>query len=259
MDRGNGKLELIDSFVKTFFGMDINDFVSSSDWVESQTICNHLIQNTLSENERRYIEEKIGHLDTFRDSRSSINYARELVLGWIVEDCLIGAINACGFKCESFGGDRIRELISNSENITGSSDLKVEVIEGKSVLIEVTTDYTAYWKRNGVMDLRNDKYNNIVKEDGCVLGIDFRQGEFCFFHILQTPATYLEEHPVWKKPAYEISIKGVPFRTIKNFKKFMKKMLLKGKKKFAPTMVETLVVRPQKSNTIDAWLTFKRR
>lgn len=175
------KADLITSFLEHFSNATIEEFITASEWSESDAICINLLYNSLSKNDRRYIEEKIGHLDTFRDSRSSIDYARELVLGWIVEDCLINAVNECGFPCESFGGDRLREFISNSDNITGASDLSVEVAKGKEVLIEVTSDFTAYWKRNGVMDLRNDKYHNILEQDGYILGIDFQHNEFCFF------------------------------------------------------------------------------
>jgi hypothetical protein len=229
------KYKLIQAFITSIYGYSVKEFIKKQDWNEPLDLCCKLFSGEeLSDSENDYVHRKMGHLTSFRDRRTATQYAKELVMNWIIEDHIISVIEGCGYSCGSYGSDYKREFLSDDRTITGKSDIEVEISANHRILIELVSDYNAYWERNS-MDLRHDKYANIYKENGFILGIDFKNFRFCLFHISQAGKCYKREHPIWNKVVTTIGLESVQFVGMEKFrvavKNLLDRLVLKSTKK----------------------------
>lgn len=67
-----------------------------------------------------------------------------------------------GIIIKSSGSDKERVILSN-KNVSSSSDFHV-LLDGNIVSLELMSDYTGYWSKEGQIDLRDSKFNKMKKE-----------------------------------------------------------------------------------------------
>ena len=146
------------------------------------------------------------------DQRDPFEYAQDLVANWLFEDWLVFGLRKNRTTIILNGADRKREILPN-EKVGGHSDTVV-VIGGQRRGMEITTNFTGYWKREMKVDLRDNKYNNLV-DHGCLLcGIDMLNKEFFILDMgsKSVKATYEAEHAAWgRKPCYSVLLKEEDF------------------------------------------------
>ena len=139
-----------------------------------------------------------------KDSRTYIKYAQDLVASWVFEDDLMSQLAAGGLIIQGAGADKERKILSRAK-VSAGSDFLVSW-QGKQVLLELMSDYSGYWKRNGYLDLRDSKYNKLKNSSSLFLGISTQDQKFLFLDFsTDIDATFVEHHPPYGfKPAYQV-------------------------------------------------------
>lgn len=114
-----------------------------------------------------YLKTKTN-LSHFKDKRTNIEYAIDLVLGWLSEDSIICHLKKGGIKCKLGGRDRYREFLSFRE-ISTQPDITIEANK-KMISLEIMNDWNDYWIKKNMIDLRDNKYNKLKQEKSLFLG-----------------------------------------------------------------------------------------
>lgn len=111
-----------------------------------------------------------------RDARTAIEYGRDLVASWLFEDFLTENLAKAGIKIEAAGADKDREILLNTK-VSASSDFIV-TNDGKKRFLELMSDYTGYWARNGKMELRDSKFKRLRELNSLFLGVSAVDNKF---------------------------------------------------------------------------------
>ena len=185
------------------------NFVNSS-ISKKKTFLQILKDKSISKEFSEYANLRLGNSDlaTHRDFRSSVEYATELITGWIVEDAFVKWLEGLGLECELRGNDSSRELLASGSMISTKPDIH---LTKSNRFIELIADYHDYWHKNRRCHLRNDKYRNLVEEQAVLIGIsqhgihliDFNDSEV--LSRIEQLAVHISKHkPYGNKPAWEI-------------------------------------------------------
>lgn len=144
------------------------------------------------------------------DERDAFAYARDLVACWIYESYMRFLLSRVGIRMDFAGSDKSRTILP-SLGVSNDSDYVWHLPDGENRNVELVCDFGGYWGRKGVMHLRDNKYIHLAENASILMGID------CINHKVylidfshgkeNVPARYLEKHPYWHKPAYEIDLK----------------------------------------------------
>jgi hypothetical protein len=204
------KVSSVENFIKANFGVSLCDFIRQRKWKENTELCARVVGDNLSAEDIAYLNQKLGRLAHLRDRRTTLEYACDLVLGWTIEDAILVILSErLNAECELQSADRERQFLPKPK---ATSDIGVKIAPGRVILLEVVKDFTGYWAKKGWVDLRDQKYKNLVGEDGVLLGIDFVRMKFFAVRIAETQATYRPSHPEFGgKPVYSISLREMPF------------------------------------------------
>jgi hypothetical protein len=148
--------------------------------------------------------ESCGHQ---RDGRTKEQYAKDLIASWIFEDIFLKKLKTAKLNINLNGADKEREILSTSQTQT-TSDYIIKK-DDKEINIELMCSYTNYWKNTKKIDLRDNKYNTMASKEVLLLCIDMYNKEFFIIDIKNSNATFLQQHPIWKKPAYSINLNSI--------------------------------------------------
>lgn len=156
-------------------GSSVNDVVASygatrfpDSNLEKKEAFKQVIAKELSPSVHEYFTEKCS-LTYHRDRRQPHEYAVDLVLGWIIEDAVVRAIERSGKLVVLHGHDRYREFLS-AKKISTQPDM---IVQGRTSnrLLEIFSDWKDTWKKRGHADLRDRKYERLVAEQALLFGI----------------------------------------------------------------------------------------
>jgi hypothetical protein len=123
----------------------------------------------LTQMEHDYLAVKCGGLRWFKDRRSGVEYAIDLLIGWISEDALMLWFDETDILAVLSGRDRYREFL-NARQISTQPDIEIGTGPNRRKL-EYMNDWTGYWGRSNTLDLRDNKYNRLLEECSIFLGI----------------------------------------------------------------------------------------
>ncbi len=125
----------------------------------------------LSQNSESLITERCK-FDFHRDSRSSIEYALDLVFGWLSEDLVLQVLRKNDISVKLAGEDQHREFLPSNE-IGTSSDLSIE-IDGKIRQLEIVFSWNNYWTTSDSWDIRASKFQHLTRQgiESLCLGIE---------------------------------------------------------------------------------------
>lgn len=144
------------------------------------------------------------------DKRTSNEYIKELIYGWIIEDFLIHYLSGENISLEKNGSDKERKVLRNSQ-VTSSEDIYCK-INNKPTYIEVISDFKSFWKKTGKAHLRQKKLPNLLKrskkEDVYILFVDIENKKMGLLKIdSNTMYKYIDSHPSYGgKEVYEITV-----------------------------------------------------
>jgi len=115
------------------------------------------------------ILSEVGNIGFNRDSRSAAAYALDLIYGWIVEDIVIAYLKSNGFTVTKTGADNDRRFLKGGAI---KSDLDIEIVlNGKAVKYDIYFDANGYWAKYDKIDIRESKWNTLVKQNASMLCI----------------------------------------------------------------------------------------
>lgn len=139
------------------------------------------------------------------DGREPIEYARDLVASWVVEDYFLHLLTEAGCQAAVAGADRNRAVLPCCQ--TGADcDFQVR-LDGQTFHVEFLCDYTGYWRRTGHVDLRDGKYKKLRSQQALALGVDAQQRQAILLDFRQNVpgVRRVEAHkPYGGKPAYMV-------------------------------------------------------
>lgn len=149
-----------------------------------------------------------------RDKRTPMEYGRDLVASWLFEDFLINGLKDRGLDIEGNGADKNREILGKY-SVSSSSDCIVRN-GNSSVGVEIINDYNGWWNYARKIDLRDRKYEEIVKSKSVLLCISNTDGRYMLFRdIKDLPMKYIPEHkPYGGKPAYSLDISNCEMKKL---------------------------------------------
>lgn len=153
----------------------------------------------------------------------------DLVASWIFEDSLVRALSDGGLQSSLTGADRNRRLLPSS-NVSASCDSMI-TCAGKSRSLEIMCDYTGHWERTGKIDLRDDKFQKLARENALFLGICTKSRKYVLLDFTTPPAaTFIPQHiPYGSKPVQSIEVDP------KAMKKFLMPPLIADLKRMLQT------------------------
>ena len=201
--------------------MDLKKFLSLKNWDEDISLCMDIFDDSVTIQDEEYIESVLGYARHRRDKRSSLEYACDLMVGWIIEDCVVDILNEMGYNTSLNGADRNRKLLLDP---TADSDLKI-TIHGEEVLIESVNDFTGYWKKTKHVPLRDNKYLHLKQENSLLFGIDYVNNLFFMLNVQEREANYIKYHRPFSKPAYAILITDDDFYNLNEVEFVFSKIL----------------------------------
>jgi len=139
-----------------------------------------------------------------KDGRTYIEYGQDLVASWLFEDSLVDGLRSAGIAISFTGTDRLREIL-NTKQVSSSSDCIILHNE-KSRPLELMSSYTDYWQKKGKLELRDDKYSEMVKTQSLLLGIETASNQYIILDFKNNiKAKFIKSHkPYGYKPAYSI-------------------------------------------------------
>ena len=163
-----------------------------------------------------------------RDTRSPMEYARDLVSSWIFEDYLVHEFNTLGYNLYLSGKDKERVILP--ENKVGSDNDVIFEYDNFELKVEIMNDYSNYWQRSNTLDLRDNKFNKLLQTDSVLLAISLKSRTYAVIPINKDlEYKYIPSHRFYGyKPAYQINLKNIRFYKfdvadiIENLKDFIK-------------------------------------
>ncbi|MBR5504343.1 MAG: topoisomerase DNA-binding C4 zinc finger domain-containing protein [Methanobrevibacter sp.] len=220
-EKYKSKVKLAKDFVLSNLNMDTRMLLEIKSWDEDIGLCMDILDDAVTIEDKKYIESVLGYARHRRDKRTSLEYACDLIVGWLIEDCTVEILNKLGYNTSLNSADKHRKILLKP---TADSDLKV-YIDGKEVLIEQVNDFTGYWKKTLHVPLRDNKYNNLKDENSLLFGIDYVNELFFILNVPETEANYIPYHKPFSKPAYAILITDDDFYNLDKLEFVLSKIL----------------------------------
>lgn len=141
-----------------------------------------------------------------RDKRSPFEYGSDLILGWILEDCMVDFLVKSGIKAALAGCDKSRDFLCSSK-VSTDSDAEVN-FGGVFRRLELVFDHGCYWSRKDRADFRHTKFEKIRDSGSMILGVSVSDIKGFVYEAnspLSPEVIYAENHAPWGgKPVYYI-------------------------------------------------------
>lgn len=167
-----------------------------------------ILKNDESSLKEKYPEtySNISSCKHHADKRTAMEYAKDLVASWIIEDYFLELMDSKEFSITLNGADSNRKILKSTET-SSSSDYLISY-KGIKIEFELMVDYDGFWKKNHVLHLRDLKYEKLKSSKSLFIAVSTLTNEFALFDFREEiPARYIKNHnPFGGKPAYEIKI-----------------------------------------------------
>ena len=141
-----------------------------------------------------------------RDRRTPMEYGQDLVASWLFEDYLMDELQKAGITIERAGADKKREVLPNTK-VSSSRDCLVSY-RGKTRQLELMSDYTGYWSKNGKMELRDSKFTKMQRSGSLFLGVSIVDNKYILLDMKgEFESEYIPSYALYGfKPAYSIKL-----------------------------------------------------
>lgn len=222
-DKYKKKIEILADFLQSNLSVSVKDFAMKHYGPEKGSFFVRMLNDEMTEADHNELQEKLGAMKHLRDGRTPGEYAVDLIMGWIIEDAILLIFESFGYEIILSSADRTREFLKRPK-ATADYAIK-DKKSGKTFAVELAKDYTGFWKKTGKIQLRDHKYENLVKENGLLLGLDFLNGTFFILKASKKEAKKLKIHYLWKKPAYEFGLRDEPFHPLTDMKNVVSEFL----------------------------------
>lgn len=166
-----------------------------------------VLSGSPSEEVRSYLDKRLSdkQFNFMRDGRPPFEYGCDLVLGWILEDCVASLLENSGINVKMAGCDSRREFLSSS-NVKTDADAEL-VVGSFRRNIEFSFDLELGWKRRRSVEFRGKKFIKIRSQKSLAFGVsvlDATAFVYCPLTSLGMQIKYIPYHRPWRKSAYSI-------------------------------------------------------
>lgn len=211
------KITNTEKYIKSNLGLNLEDFINTKyAGNKLKNIFIQLIRNDVDADTVGILEQNLGDMKRYMDSRNPSEYACDLLLGWVLEDMVLQSFYDIGLECNLVSKDRQREFLK-----APSSDIDLMLcLADKKILVEHVTDHTGYWLKNGKLHLRENKFEKLIQDNGILMGFDLFNYKFFIDQISNLQLIRkMDRHFLYGgKPASEISLEGIKFINLEDFK-----------------------------------------
>ena len=142
-----------------------------------------------------------------RDRRTPLEYAIDLILGWISEDVQYEILNMNGFSVSMAGKDSDRE-IRPGKFVSATADFRISFNSNEKINVEFMVDWLNHWGINNECDVRDHKVNRLAYQGGVFLGINPANAT-CLLHNFRESGLegwrHKTNHPKWGKPTWTMT------------------------------------------------------
>ena len=148
-----------------------------------------------------------------RDTRSIMDYGRDIVSSWILEDYWAKTLSNEDFTVTLTGADRERRILANTE-VGSQDDFIIEYADNRpSISMELVNDHGTFWANKKKMHLRDEKYTSMLNARSYVFAIALPTKTFAIFNIDDiTSVRHIARHePFGGKAAKELDIPHISF------------------------------------------------
>lgn len=139
-------------------------------------------------------EHKLNNLCAItynRDKRTPVEYALDLVYGWLVEDIVTIYLNKKGFNAKLVGADKDREFLKK-KSISADADL---IVNGRAA--DIYADMDGYWNKTDRLDLRINKYHKLVQEKSILIGVSPKECQMLVLDFSRDVEVEIGPNPLW--------------------------------------------------------------
>ena len=189
MERHNFKLDLVISLLNEH-DINIHKLIAT---YEDKEMINKVLGFTvepMSDKDYQELSEKLQGNEHHKDFRNDLQFARNLIIGWLLEDFVYIYLKKQGIDVQRTGNDSGRKLLKG-HLASGEPDLLV-IQNNEKLWIEVianfpTKKYDSFWEEEGYYDLRDYKLKNLKLKSKTnrtiVLGLNVKQQKFFTMQI----------------------------------------------------------------------------
>jgi len=199
------KLKYVEDFVQKNLGIHYTALMQN--WHDKNTAIN-LINNSLTPAQEQYLEKTLKNPHAM-DNRDRTEFAKNLVVNWLLEDAIVKIFNKyvlAGSDLRMYynGNDADRKF---SKRATEDPDFVIIDENGDVVsYVELKADYSGFVSTNKAVDLRDNGYEMLRKYAGYLLVIDFANQVFYFEGVYTSQAQHIN-NPAWNgKQAYRLDL-----------------------------------------------------
>ncbi|MCF7797928.1 MAG: hypothetical protein K9N11_08990 [Lentisphaeria bacterium] len=186
--------QLYQSFQKTVWGQLVN--------YPQPDLYYHLLLSAISPMEEDMLRHQLTHTSHQRDLRRLTDYAREILLNWLMEDLIIEQVLFQYFRrIKRIGSDRNREFLTGPK-VAADPDI---LADGRRY--DMKFDWTGYWTAKGVVDLRDGEYPLLIRQEaGLILITPAARKLAILYNLEDLKVTRGRRHHKWNKPYYALKI-----------------------------------------------------
>lgn len=166
----------------------------------------------------RDLISKALSLEHNKDNRTTLEFLKEMVANWLIEDYIKQLLEYAGFTVNRDGSDCNREFQYNGEIRTNSDFILTK--DGITRNVELQVSFTDYWNRVGEVFLRDNKFEHLYSRGDILLLVDFNNFTFTYYDLSGVDYQYRyspkEEHPWLPKDGYQIYLGDHVFYNLNN-------------------------------------------
>ena len=181
------KYQLIQLLLKNFsltsndvFSKYENKFFNGNDYSKIRFF-EDVVFNKLQNKNEDYIIKKCASLKHHMDRRSPLDYGLDLLYGWIIEDIIEKLLFNNGFDVFISSADADREFLP-SKLIKANSDFHISK-KGVEREVEILVDWKETWSKYNHLDLRDNKYLNLKKNNAILFGVAPQSNNFLIIDL----------------------------------------------------------------------------
>ena len=147
------------------------------------------------------------------DTRNIMDYGKDVVSSWILEDYLAKTLSNDAFTVTLAGADSERRILPNTE-VGSQDDYIIEFADNRpSIRMELINDHGTFWENYKKMHLRDEKHAHMRNNQSYVFALALPSKTFAIFHIDAIASVkHIASHkPYGYKSAKELDIPHISF------------------------------------------------
>ena len=165
--------------------------------VEKKLLFEEILNDGLSESNQAFLAQRCS-LAYHKDSRSALEYGKDLIFGWLAEDIVLETLLDMKLNLILAGKDKKREFL-NVDQIDTASDYEIQLTTCVRRM-ELVISWNDYWTSTNRLDIRDSKFRRMTGNSDCsiLLGLEPMSSKFFIMDLTHTqPLFKWRKNPAW--------------------------------------------------------------